>query len=168
MLQCGSHIRIIGGACDLTIKLGVRIMQVLIDADGCPVVDITIELCRSCKDVEPIILCDTAHLIQRNGIKTITVSKGADSVDFKLVNLIKIGDVVITQDYGLAAMCLAKKARVLRQDGMEYTAKNIDGLLYARYENKKIRMAGGRIKGPSKRKQSDDEHFITKLREMLE
>ncbi|MFV0361461.1 MAG: DUF188 domain-containing protein, partial [Suipraeoptans sp.] len=80
------------------------IIQVLIDADGCPVVDITIELCRRFKDVESIILCDTSHLIQRNGIKTITVSKGADSVDFKLVNLIKTGDVVITQDYGLAAM----------------------------------------------------------------
>jgi len=112
-------------------------------------------------------LCDTSHIIEREGIKTITVSKGADSVDFTLVNLIKPGDVVITQDYGLAAMCLARKARILRQDGLEYTNDNIDALLTVRYENKKVRMAGGRIKGPAKRKRLDDASFLNALNSVI-
>ena len=57
-----------------------------------------------------LILCDTAHLIEREGASTLTFAKGKDSVDFALVNLLHSGDIVITQDYGLAAMCLAKKA----------------------------------------------------------
>ena len=141
-------------------------MKVLIDADGCPVVDTVIACCQA-KNIEAVILCDTAHQIERQGIKTIIVSKGADSVDFTLVNLIKSGDLVITQDYGLAAMCLARKARVLRQDGLEYTDDNIDALLTVRYENKKVRMAGGRIKGPAKRNKTDDVSFLKSLNRIL-
>lgn len=81
-------------------------MKILIDADGCPVVDITLQEAARFH-IETIILCDTSHLIQREGARTITVSKGADSVDFTLVNLVSAGDLVVTQDYGLAAMCLA-------------------------------------------------------------
>lgn len=66
-------------------------------------------------------------------------AKGVDSVDFALVNLVPPGDVVVTQDYGLAAMCLARGVRILNQDGMEYTADNIDALLLARHTAKKIR-----------------------------
>ena len=141
-------------------------MKVLIDADGCPVVDEVLAVCKA-KNIEAIILCDTSHQIERDGIKTITVSKGADSVDFTLVNLVKPGDVAVTQDYGLAAMCLAKKARVLRQDGLEYTSENIDALLTVRYEHKKVRMAGGRVKGPSKRKQSDNDNFLKSLNNII-
>ena len=64
-------------------------------------------------------------------------------------------------------MCLAKKARILRQDGLEYTNDNIDALLTVRYEHKKVRLAGGRIKGPAKRKQADDESFLKGLKSML-
>jgi uncharacterized protein YaiI (UPF0178 family) len=141
-------------------------MKVLIDADGCPVVEEVLTACRA-KNIEVIILCDTSHQIEREGVKTITVSKGADSVDFTLVNLVKPGDVAITQDYGLAAMCLAKQARVLRQDGLEYTNENMDALLTVRYEYKKVRMAGGRVKGPSKRKPSDDINFLRSLNNII-
>ena len=96
-----------------------------------------------------------------------TFSKGADSVDFALVNMIKKGDVVITQDYGLAAMCLARLARVLSQNGMEYDSYNIDSLLLARHTAKKIRMAGGRLKGPKKRNVEQDEAFTNKLTEII-
>lgn len=58
-------------------------------------------------------------------------------MDFALVNRVQPGDIVITQDYGLASMCLARQARVLNQDGLEFTAQNIDGLLARRHENKK-------------------------------
>ena len=111
-------------------------MAILIDADGCPVVDLTLQIARQF-GVPVIILCDTAHQIEREGAQTLVFDKGADSVDFALVNRVKPGDIVVTQDYGLASMCLAKCARVLNQNGLEYTADNIDALMLRRYENKK-------------------------------
>ena len=101
---------------------------ILIDADGCPVVDLTVRIGRV-HGVPVKILCDTAHRIEREGAETLVFDKGADSVDFALVNRVQPGDIVITQDYGLAGMCLARRARVLNQNGLEYTARNIDGLL---------------------------------------
>ena len=63
-------------------------------------------------------MCDTSHIFEKSGAKTITVSKGSDSVDFALVNMVKPGDVVVTQDYGLAAMCLSRRAIPISQNGM--------------------------------------------------
>lgn len=103
-------------------------MTILIDADGCPVVDLTVQTATKYK-VPVLILCDTAHQIQRDGAQTLTFDKGPDSVDFALVNRVHPGDLVITQDYGLASMCLARRARVLNQNGLEYTPENIEGLL---------------------------------------
>ena len=93
-------------------------MTILIDADGCPVVDLTLRSAGK-KGVPVVILCDTSHRIEREGAQTLVFDKGADSVDFALVNRVKPGDLVVTQDYGLASMCLAKCARVLNQNGLE-------------------------------------------------
>lgn len=76
-----------------------------------------------------VILCDTSHQIEREGAQTLVFDKGADSVDFALVNRVKPGDLVVTQDYRLASMCLARCARVLNQNGLEYTADNMDALM---------------------------------------
>lgn len=140
--------------------------RLLIDADGCPVVNEAVAAAKQF-GVECLILCDTAHRFERDGAKTLIFSKGADSVDFALVNLVKPGDIVVTQDYGLAAMCLARSARVINQDGMEYTASNIDGLLMARHTAKKIRNAGGRLKGPPKRTAAQDKAFVETLNALL-
>ena len=141
-------------------------MKVLIDADACPVVDIAVALCKE-KAIECLLLCDTAHEMQRDGAQTLLFDKGADSVDFALVNRVVSGDIVITQDYGLASMCLAKGARVLHQDGWEYTQYNIDALLFQRHASREYRAAGGRTKGPSKRKNVQDEAFSAALRKLL-
>lgn len=141
-------------------------MTILIDADGCPVVDITIRLAKQ-HGAKCVILCDTAHVFERDGAETITVSKGADSVDFKLVNMVSPGDIVITQDYGVAAMCLAKKAVPVSQDGMVYDDSNIDALLLQRHTAKKIRMSGGRLKGNPKRLPMQDKAFEVKLNGLL-
>mgnify|MGYP000914541297 CR=1 FL=1 len=93
-------------------------MKILIDADGCPVVDATVGIAEE-RHIACFILCDIAHVLEKDGATTLTFSKGADSVDFALVNRVSPGDIVITQDYGLAAMCLAKNAVVINQDGME-------------------------------------------------
>ena len=142
-------------------------VKVLIDADGCPVVDITIRLCNS-SGLPCLLLCDTAHSFTREGAETLTFDKGADSVDFAIANRVEPLDVVITQDYGLASMCLAKRAVVLHQDGWQYTDANIQALLFTRHETKKYRNAGGRVRGPSKRTKAQDDAFLLALESLLQ
>ena len=142
-------------------------MKVLIDADACPVVDIAVKLCRK-YNIECVLLCDTAHTMHRDGATTLVFDKGADSVDFALVNRVDSGDIVITQDYGLASMCLAKNARILHQDGWAYTEYNIQALLFQRHESRKYRTAGGRVKGPHKRTNEQDKAFSAALETILQ
>jgi uncharacterized protein YaiI (UPF0178 family) len=142
-------------------------MTIFIDADGCPVVDISVKAAKQA-NLDCVIVCDTSHIFEKDGAKTITVSKGTDSVDFVLVNIINKGDVVITQDYALAAMCLARGAIPVHQDGMIYTSDNIDALLMQRHISKKIRMSGGRLKGPRKRTPEQDIEFRKTLEKILE
>ena len=118
--------------------------------------------------VPVLILCDTAHQILRDGAQTMTFDKGADSVDFALVNRVHPGDLVITQDYGLASMCLARRARVLNQNGLEYTPENIDGLLFRRHENKKLLRAGKHPKGAPRRTKVQDITYKSALEKILQ
>ena len=142
-------------------------MKILIDADGCPVVDITLALGQQF-GIPRLILCDTAHFFQRPGAETLVFDKGADSVDFSLVNRVTPGDIVITQDYGLASMCLSRNARILHQDGWEYTRDNIDALLLVRHESRKNRAAGVRMKGAKKRTPAQNAAFDQCLRALLQ
>lgn len=142
-------------------------MELFIDADGCPVTNLAVGLAKR-YGLSCTLICDTSHEIQRDGAKTITVSKGADSADFALVNLVQKGDIVVTQDYGLAAMCLSRGAVPIHQDGMVYTNDNIDGLLFFRAAAKKVRNAGGRLKGPAKRTREQDKAFEAALIRLME
>lgn len=141
-------------------------MTILIDADGCPVVDQTLNVAKQ-YEIPVLILCDTSHRIERDDAKTLVYDKGADSVDFALVNLLTSGDLVITQDYGLASMCLARKAQVLNQNGLEYTAENIDELLWRRHENKKLLRSGKHPKGSPKRTKEQDLAYKAALENIL-
>lgn len=142
-------------------------MAVWIDGDGCPVVGITAALCKRA-GIPCFIVTDTAHDIYREGAKTILVDKGADSVDLAIANRVRRGDIVITQDYGVASMCLGKGASVLHQDGWAYHRDNIEALLFSRYESRKYRAAGGRTKGPKKRTQKQNEAFSEALLQLLQ
>ena len=137
-----------------------------IDADGCPVVGESVRIGNEF-GWQVVLVCDCSHQMEREGAQTIYVDQGADSADFALVNRVQPGDVVVTQDYGLAAMCLARRARVLHQDGHEYTPENIDGLLAFRHEARKLRRAGGRTRGPAKRTPAQDEAFRALLARVL-
>ncbi|WP_339216868.1 YaiI/YqxD family protein [Solibacillus sp. FSL W8-0372] len=142
-------------------------LHLLIDADACPVVDLALFI-SSQYEIEPILFCDTSHRIERENIKTIIVDKGPDSVDFKLLSVLKRGDIVITGDYGLAAMCIAKGGIVVNHNGKELTSDNIDQLLAYRFESAKIRRAGGRTKGPKKRTEENNLEFEHKFRQICE
>ena len=74
--------------------------RLLIDADACPVVEIALRAARA-RGVEVLLVCDDAHEMRREGARTVTVARGADSADLRLVNLLELGDIVVTQDYGL-------------------------------------------------------------------
>lgn len=141
-------------------------MRILIDADGCPVVEIAIRIAKE-NGIPCILICDTSHIFDKYEVATITVSKGADSVDLALANMAEKGDIVITQDYGLAALCLARGAVPVSQDGMVYNNSNIDGLLMQRHTAKKIRMGGGKLRGNSKRKPEQDLKFEKVFNDML-
>ena len=138
-------------------------MNILIDADGCPVVDLTLQIAKRF-DVPVIILCDTSHQIEREGAQTLVFDKGSDSVDFALVNRVKLGDVVVTQDYGLASMCLAKRARVLNQNGLEYTADNIDALMLRVMKTKSSSVPESTPRGAQSGRRSRMSGLRTRLR----
>ncbi|WP_295208809.1 YaiI/YqxD family protein [Ruminococcus sp.] len=141
-------------------------MRLLIDADGCPVVDITVRTAKKF-GLECIIICDSSHIFSSDYAQVITVDKGADSADLRLVNLAQRGDIAVTQDYGLAAMCLAKHVLALNQNGLVYDDSNIDSLLLSRHTAKKIRRSGGRLKGPPKRTSNQDKDFETALVKLI-
>lgn len=141
-------------------------MNLLIDADACPVTDIALGIAHT-YHVPAVLFCDSAHEYTRKDAQVVTVMRGADSVDFTLVNRVIKGDIVITQDYGLAAMCLSRGAYVLRQDGLMYTEENILPLLNQRHEVKKRLRAGGRVRGPGKRDSAQDEAFAASMMMLL-
>jgi len=142
-------------------------VKVLIDADACPVTTVAAAICREL-GIECHLICDTAHMLSREGCVTHVVDKGADSADLAIANRTQPGDLVITQDYGLASLCLARRAVVLHQDGWAYTEDNIQALLFQRHETRKYRASGGRVKGPTKRRPEQDKAFAAALRKLLQ
>ena len=119
------------------------------------------------RGVPVTMLTDTSHVLREDYAAVVTVEKGRDSVDFKLVTLCGAGDVVVTQDYGVAAMALGRGARCLNQNGLLYTNGNIEQLLYTRHENGKARRRGHYTPVP-KRTPADDEAFRRALSAMLD
>ena len=141
-------------------------MKIWIDGDGCPVVRQTVSLAKQ-YGIPCVILCDTSHSFRTEDAEVLICDKGADSVDYRLANLVRAGDLVVTQDYGLAAMCLSRRAIPVHQDGFVYTDENIGGLLEVRAFSGKVRRAGGRFKGPKKRTEAQDKAFAQCLAKLL-
>ena len=143
-------------------------MRILVDADACPVVSIVEHIAKKYQ-ISVILLCDTNHILQSDYSEVLTVGAGADAVDFKLVSVCQKDDIVVTQDYGVAAMILGKGAYGIHQSGRWYTNENIDQMLMERHLNKKARRASGKnhLKGPRKRTAEDDEHFRESFEKMI-
>lgn len=137
---------------------GFIIVQILVDADACPVKGIIIKIAKLYK-LPVTMLIDTSHELGDGYSTVITVDKDRDSVDIALINLVKPGDIVVSQDYGVAAMALGKKAKAINQNGLIYTDGNIDKLLFERHLGQKVRRAGGRTSNAKKRTKEDDENF---------
>ena len=142
-------------------------MNILVDADACPVKQIIVRLAKQ-RAIPVAMLIDTSHELNDGYSTIVTVDKQADSVDFALMGLLNSDDIVVTQDFGLAAMVLGKGAKVLNQNGLVYTNENIDKLLMERHIGQKVRRGGGRTKGPAKRNKEDNDRFETAFENLLE
>ena len=143
-------------------------MKIYIDADACPVIPIVLRVAKE-KSIPVILVYDTSHVFNSSYCETIIVDKGADSADFKLVALVSSGDIVVTQDYGVAAMVLGKGGHPIHQSGKWYTNENIDIMMMERDIAKRERRknAKNHLKGPKKRTINDDLRFEEKLRELI-
>lgn len=135
------------------------IMKILVDADACPVKEI-IEKTAFQFEIPVIMLIDTSHILHSDYSEIISVSQAPDAVDFALINRTDRGDIVVTQDYGVAAMALGKGAYAIHHNGRIYTNYNIDILLMERDIAKKRRRAGERVgKNAKKRTPAQDKQF---------
>lgn len=143
-------------------------MHIYIDDDACPVVGIAEDIATK-YNISVTLLCDTNHVLTSDYSEVIVVGAGADAVDYKLISICHRGDIVVTQDYGVAAMALGKGAFAIHQSGKWYTNENIDQMLMERHLNKKARRASSRnhIKGPRKRTDEDDQRFAESFEKLL-
>lgn len=144
-------------------------MKIFVDADACPVVRIVEKVAKE-QQIEVCLLCDTNHILQSDYSEVKIIGAGADAVDFALINLAKRGDIVVTQDYGVAAMALGKGCFGIHQSGRWYTNENIDQLLMERHMAKEARRASSKhhLKGPRKRTKEDDERFEESFMKLIE
>ncbi|MBQ1688454.1 MAG: YaiI/YqxD family protein [Lachnospiraceae bacterium] len=143
-------------------------MRILVDADACPVVKIVEEVAKK-YEIGITLLCDTNHILNSAYSEVVVVGAGADAVDYKLISICHKKDIVVTQDYGVAAMALGKGAYAIHQSGKWYTNENIDQMLMERHLNKKARRASHKnhVKGPRKRTQEEDERFAQSFEKMI-
>ena len=143
-------------------------MKIYIDADACPVTRIAERVAKG-RGIPVVLLCDTNHVLSSDYSEIRVIGAGADAVDIALINLCQRGDIVVTQDYGVAALTLGKGAKAIHQSGRWYTDENIDGLLMERHMAKVARRsAKHHLKGPAKRTDEDDQRFEESFRRLIE
>ena len=143
-------------------------MTIYIDADACPVTRIAERIAKR-YNLPVTLLCDTNHVLESDYCTIRVIGAGADAVDIALINLCHRGDIVVTQDYGVAALALGKGARAIHQSGRWYTDDNIDGLLMERHLAKKARQSSKHhLKGPAKRTEEDDKRFAESFERLIQ
>lgn len=138
------------------------------DADACPVIGITERIAEE-YGIPVILLCDTSHVLYSEYSEVKIIGAGADAVDFALLNLCAAGDIVVTQDYGVAAMALGKGAFAIHQSGRLFTDENIDGLLAERHMARESRRISKKsyYKRQKKRTRQEDKWFADSFEKLL-
>lgn len=140
-----------------------------IDADACPVIRESISIARAA-GLSVVVVANSSQNIakyERRGVEAVQVSGGSDAADFAIVERLNSGDVVVTQDIGLAAMALGKGAGALSPRGRIFYLATIDAELAVRHAQAKLRRAGGRHGGPSAFTDEDREHFADQLERVI-
>ena len=143
-------------------------MTIFVDADACPVTAIVEKIAIEYQ-IPVVLLCDTNHMLSSEYCTVKVIDAGRDAVDIALINLVKKDDIVVTQDYGVAALALGKGARAIHQSGRRYTDENIDGLLMERHLAGKARRSGKHhLKGPPRRTEEDDRRFAESFERLIQ
>lgn len=137
-------------------------MRILVDADACPVKEIILKVAKQ-SNMDVLMFFDNAHVYEDGYSEVYILDKGADSVDYFLINKLVPGDIVVTQDYGVATMALSKKCYPINQNGLIFNDDNILSLLNNRAMNQKMRRHKN-MRGPKKRTKENDETFEKNLR----
>lgn len=140
----------------------VIFMKIFVDADGCPVVDIAIDVAKL-YGLEVVVVKNYCHELSDEYATIITVDNLPESADFYIANHAKKGDIVITQDFGLAAMALSREALCINQNGLIISSENIDILLTRRHINREIRRKHNKYPKFKKRDPKQDLKFKQKL-----
>lgn len=141
-----------------------------IDADACPVTRDAIRIARSAK-VPVVLVSNESQNLARfagAGVEIVTVGTGRDAADFAIVEMLEPGDVVVTQDIGLAAMALGRSARAVSPRGRTWLPETIDMELAVRHAEQRFRRSGGRTGGPSAFEEDDRDRFALVLRRTLD
>ena len=142
-------------------------MKVIVDSDACPAKKIILQCCNNYK-IPLIFVHSISHISNQDlGAETIVVDNSSQAADMEIVRRTNKGDLIITSDIGLAAIVLAKGAHVLNFSGYFYTNQNIELHLEQRYLNQRILAAKGRLKGPAKRTNLDNQVFKDSLEEFI-
>jgi len=142
-------------------------MKILVDADACPSINLITDLAIKNK-MELVLYTDSTHNIVSDYALVVTLSQGFQSVDMVITNEIKENDILITQDYGLALICLSKKAKVIHPLGNVYNDENIDRMIFERFLRTKSRKQNIHMKGPKKRTKEDDINLINNLQKEID
>lgn len=142
-------------------------MRIIVDGDGCPARDLIEKVAKE-NNIELIIYCSIDHMIKSDYAEVRYADKGSQVVDMKVANEAKKNDIVISQDYGVAAMVLGKGAYAISPKGYIYSHKNIDNLLFQRHISAKIRKSGGKYSNPKKRTKEDNERLYTNLIKLMQ
>ncbi len=140
--------------------------RVLIDADACPKQALVIAK-TLCAEFGWGCTTFASYNHQLTGGHHVVVDAEPQAVDVKLANEAKPNDIVITQDIGLAALVLGKRARALSPHGTIFRPERIDFFLEERNEKARFRRGGGRTRGPAARTREDDERFAAALRTLM-
>lgn len=143
-------------------------MVIYVDADACPVIRQT-EMIAKKYSINTVLISDTTHILNSEYSQIVIVDKGTDSTDMYIVNKCSKNDIVVTQDYGVAAMVLAKGGYPIHQSGRWYTDNNIGSMLMSRYIAKKARASKKKVhlKGQKKRTEEENETFSQSLERLI-
>ena len=143
--------------------------SLLVDADACPIsVRIKLENAMRRYRMRLIFFTDQNHEINPGYGEVEVVAQGHDAVDYALIARVIPGDIVVTQDYGLAALAISRRAYAIHPSGMEYTSQNIDLLLMERHLAGKARKAGERFRNQKRRSHKEDHHFDKQLKMVID
>lgn len=160
-----------------------------IDADACPVTKEALACARRAR-IPVVIAGNSTQNLERHirrddprepseargadadhdgfWVETLSMGTGSDSADFAIMECLEPGDVVVTQDIGLASMVLGRGCAAIGVRGRVYDKATIDIQLFIRHEEKKVRRAGGRTKGPDAFCPDDRERFVRNLTSLLQ